>query len=136
MSVHRIPELDASGLRQFALTTSAIVVALFGLILPWLFDLALPTWPWPLAAALAIWGLAAPRSLRPVYRGWMRIGLAISRVTTPLILGLVFFALFVPVGLIMRLARHDPMRRGLTPEADSYREPSQPYTPESMERPY
>jgi Kef-type K+ transport system membrane component KefB len=136
MSTHSIPELDAGGLRHFALTTAAIVAALFGLILPWLLNLALPIWPWPLAAALTLWGLAAPRSLRPVYRGWMRIGLAISRVTTPLILGLVFLALFVPVGMVMRLTGHDPMKRRLRPEADSYRELSQPYTAKSMEKPY
>jgi hypothetical protein len=136
MSMHSIPELDARGLRQFALTTAAIIAALFGLVLPWLFDLALPIWPWPLAAGLALWGLAAPRSLRPVYRGWMRIGLAISRVTTPLILGLVFFMLFVPAGLVMRLTGHDPMKRRLLPEANSYRDPSNAYTPESMEKPY
>ncbi|MBK1723206.1 SxtJ family membrane protein [Thiocystis violacea] len=134
--MHAIPELDARGLRRFALTTGAIVAALFGLILPWLFDLRFPIWPWPLAAVLMLWGLAAPRSLRPVYRGWMRLGLLMSRVTTPLILTLVFFLVFVPAGLIMRLAGNDPMKRRLSPDAESYREPSQPAAPESMEKPY
>lgn len=136
MSTHDIPELDARGLRQFALSTGGIVVVLFGLLLPWLFDAGLPYWPWILATILAVWGLAAPKSLRPVYRGWMQVGLAISRVTTPLILGLVFFLLFTPAGLIMRLTGHDPMRRRLSDEASSYREPSRTAAPESMERPY
>ncbi|MFD2110766.1 SxtJ family membrane protein [Thiorhodococcus fuscus] len=134
--MHPIPELDAQGLRHFALTTAAIVVALFGLILPWLFDLRFPIWPWPSAAVLMLWGLAAPRSLRPVYRGWMRLGLLMSRVTTPLILSLVFFVVFVPAGFIMRLAGNDPMKRRLLLDAESYREPSQEATPESMEKPY
>ncbi|WP_295405566.1 SxtJ family membrane protein [uncultured Thiocystis sp.] len=134
--MHAIPELDTGGLRRFALTTGAIVATLFGLILPWLFGLRLPIWPWPLAAILMLWGLAAPRSLRPVYRGWMRFGLLLNRVTTPLILSLAFFLVFVPTGLIARLAGHDPMKRRLLPDADSYREPSQQATPESMEKPY
>ncbi|KAA6184049.1 sxtJ [Thiohalocapsa marina] len=133
---HVIPELDRKGLRQFALTTGAIVAGLFGLLLPWLFDFGFPLWPWPLAAVLVLWGLLAPNSLRPVYRGWMRIGLLLSRVTTPLILGLVFFLVFVPAGLVMRLTRYDPMRRRPAPQRDSYREPSRPYTPDSMENPY
>jgi hypothetical protein len=131
-----IPELDASGLRRFALTTAGITVGLFGLLLPWLLALPLPVWPWALGAALALWGLRAPRSLRPVYRGWMRAGLLIGRVTTPLLLTLVFFGLFTPFGLAMRLMGHDPMRRRPRTEAESFRETSAPCGPESMEKPY
>jgi len=134
--MHPIPELDAGGLRRFALTTGSIIALLFGVILPWLLDARFPIWPWPLAGILMLWGLAAPGSLRPVYRGWMRIGLLMSRVTTPLILGLVFFVVFLPAGLIMRLSGHDPMKRRMVPDAPSYREPSQPAAPESMEKPY
>lgn len=131
-----IPELDARGLRGFALTTGGILATLFGLLLPWLFDTAMPYWPWIIAVVLALWGLAAPRSLRLVYRGWMHFGLAISRVTTPLILTLVFFSVFLPAGLLMRLAGHDPMRRRLCAKSESYREPSRMVAPESMQRPY
>lgn len=134
--MHAIPELDRAGLRRFALTTATIIVLLFGLALPWLFDARWPIWPWPLGAVLALWGLVAPSSLRPVYRGWMRFGLLLSRITTPLILSLVYFLLFVPVGWIMRLSGHDPMRRRLRPDLASYREPSQQIPPTSFERPY
>jgi hypothetical protein len=133
---HPIPELDRAGLRRFALTTAIISILLFGLLLPWLLGHRWPLWPWPLAAALALWGLAAPGSLRPLYRGWMHFGLLMSRITTPLILGLVFFLLFVPFGVVMRIFQHDPMRRQLRLDADSYREPSRPITPGSFERPY
>jgi hypothetical protein len=49
MTMHSIPELDARGLRQFALTTGGIVAGLFGLLLPWLFDANCLTGPgsWP-----------------------------------------------------------------------------------------
>jgi hypothetical protein len=134
--MHAIPELDAGGLRRFALTTGAILAVLFGLALPWLLDLRFPIWPWPLGAVLMLWGLAAPRSLRPIYRGWMRLGLLLNRITSPLMLSLVFYLIFAPAGLIMRLAGHDPMKRRLTPEDPSYREPSHPAAPTSMERPY
>ena len=39
MATHEIPELDREGLRQFGLTTGGIVAVLFGVVLPWLFDL-------------------------------------------------------------------------------------------------
>ena len=134
--MHEIPELDAKGLRHFALTSGGIVAALFGLILPWLFGFDRPLWPWVLAAVLGAWGLAAPTSLRPVYRGWMQLGLLISRVTTPLVLGIVFYLVFLPMGLIMRLFGYDPLHRQFEPGTESYRESSHQASPESMERPF
>ncbi|WPL18871.1 hypothetical protein Thiowin_03962 [Thiorhodovibrio winogradskyi] len=133
---HPIPELDAAGLRQFALTTAALIAALFGLLLPWLLGAHWPLWPWPVAGLLALWGLIAPRSLRPMYRGWMHFGLLLSRVTTPLILSLVYLLLFVPAGLLMRLFGKDPMQRRLDPKATTYRVPSATPTPDTLERPY
>ncbi|ESQ14689.1 MAG: sxtJ [Thiohalocapsa sp. PB-PSB1] len=135
-SLHPIPELDAEGLRHFALTTAAIIALLFGLFLPWLFGLHFPIWPWPLAGILVIWGLAAPRSLRPVYRRWMQFGLLLNRITTPLILGILYMIIFVPTGLIMRALRYDPMKRKLDPNLSTYRESSKPPTPESMKNPF
>ena len=64
-----IPEVDAAGLRQFAFVFGGIVAVLFGLLLPWLLDHGWPVWPWALAGGMALWGLVAPRSPRPVYRG-------------------------------------------------------------------
>ena len=134
--MHEIPELDAAGLRRFALTTAALVAALFGLLLPWLLSMHWPIWPWPVAGVLGLWGLIAPRSLRPVYYGWMRFGLLLSRVTTPLILSLVYLLLFVPAGLLMRLLGTDPMQRRLDTKAETYRKPSQAAASDTLERPY
>ena len=64
-----IPELDRPGLRRFGLTTGAIVAALFGVLLPYLFDHAWPRWPWVIAAILITWATVAPGTLRLVYRG-------------------------------------------------------------------
>jgi hypothetical protein len=136
MTAHDIPELDGAGLRRFALATAAIVAALFGVLLPWLGGFGWPRWPWGLAAVLVLWGLIRPTSLRPVYRGWMRFGQLASRIMTPLVLGLVFFGLFMPIGIIMRLRGHDPMRRKLDPAAQSYRVPSRPAPSDSLDKPY
>jgi Kef-type K+ transport system membrane component KefB len=134
--MHEIPKLDAKGLRHFALSTGVVIAALFGAALPWLFGWSLPWWPWGLGAALILWGLIAPETLRPIYRGWMRLGLLINRVTTPLILGIVFALAFVPMGAVMRLLGHDPMRRRLKIDAATYREPSHEASRESMEKPF
>ncbi len=133
---HTIPDLDRSGLRRFGVTTGAIVGVLFGAILPWSFGLNYPLWPWGVFLALGSWGLLHPASLGPVYRGWMRFGLVISRVTTPLIMGTVFYVVVVPFGLAMRLFGKDPMRRKLDANATSYRVASARSSRENLERPF
>ena len=131
----QIPELDGKGLREFAFVTGAIVAGLFGLLLPWLFDAGLPIWPWIIFGVLALWGLILPKSLRPVYHGWMRFGLFMSRITTPLILGIVFYLIISPIGLIRRTFGTDPLRRDLD-DADSYRVPSKRAPADHLKRPF
>ena len=63
------------------------------------------------AAVLMGLGLAAPRVLRPVHAGWMRTAHAMSRVTTPVFLGIFYFAVLTPMGLVLRLAGRSPLRR-------------------------
>ncbi len=134
--MNQVPDINTAGLRQFGLTTGTILAALFGLTLPWLLGTNSPAWPWVIAAVLIVWALAAPKTLRPVYQGWMRSALLAGRVTTPLILSLLFFLLFTPIGLVRRLAGRDPLRRRLDPTTTSYREPSEADSPQSMERPF
>jgi hypothetical protein len=131
-----IPELDRKGLREFGLTTGGIVAGLFGLLLPWLLARPWPLWPWMVASVLVVWALLAPDSLRRVYRGWMRLGLLLGAVTTPIILGLVYFLAIVPAGLLMRWLGNDPMARRRDPAAPSYRVESEAIPRDRMERPF
>ncbi len=133
---HDIPELDRKGLREFALVTGGIFAGLFGLFFPWLLSRPYPYWPWILAAVLAAWGLVAPMTLRPVYRIWMRFALLLSRITTPLVLGIVYFLVLTPAALIMRLLGKDPMARRFDENAESYRIRSEKSPKEQMERPF
>jgi len=133
---HEIPELDRKGLREFALVTGGVVAVLFGLFFPWLLESRVPLWPWVIAGVLGGWGLAAPMSLQPVYRAWMKLGLLLSRITTPLILGIVFYGLILPMGLVMRLMGRDPMARRFDDAAESYRVKHQKAPRINVERPF
>jgi hypothetical protein len=122
-------------LRKFGLVTGAMLILFFDLLIPWIWGIAMPKWPLIAAAILAAMALIFPASLRPVYTVWMRFAEALGWVNTRIILSVIFFLLFFPVGMIMRLF-NDPMRRKLDASADSYRIPSNPPKPENMERPY
>ena len=62
-----------------------------------------------LGTLLLLAALLVPAQLGPVQRGWMRFGLAISKVTTPIFMGGIFFLVLTPVGLIRRLFGGKPL---------------------------
>ena len=66
----------------------------------------------------------------------MRFGLLASRVMTPLVLGIVFFAMIAPMALIRRIFGNDPMQRTLDPKRSSYRVQSKKSPREKLERPF
>ena len=112
-------------LRSFGLIVGG-VFALIGLW-PAVFRGQAPrVWVLILAALLMILALVLPRSLRRVYQLWMAVGQALGWINTRLILGVIFYSLFTPIGLAMRMLGKDPMRRNFEPEANSYRVLRQP----------
>ena len=133
---HTIPELDQKGLREFGLMTGGVVVTIFGLFFPWILGRDWPVWPWVIAAPLWLLALVHPSWLRGIYRGWMRFGLLASRVTTPLLLGIVFFVMISPMAIVRRLRGKDPMQRAFDPGQDSYRVRSTRSPREKLERPF
>lgn len=129
-------ELSAGELRKFGLSTGAIIAVLFGVVIPWIWDLKYPVWPWIVLAILGGLGLIAPGSLRLVHRYWMRFALLISKVTTPIILGIVFFLVVMPIGIIMRTLSKDPLARQFDAEAETYRIVSDHPSADTLEKPY
>lgn len=121
-------------LRDFALITGGLIAAIFGLLLPWIWDYSWPVWPWLIGGVLAVWGLIAPATLAPVYRYWMKFAMVLGWINTRILLGFVFYAMITPIGLFVRLFRRDPMARKFEPGAASYRLP--PPAANDMEVPY
>ena len=62
------------------------------------------------AAIFLAGGLLLPAYMGPVYRIWMRFGLALSKVTTPIFMGIIFFVVITPFGLVARAVGHRPLR--------------------------
>lgn len=132
-----IPILDNAGLRKFGLTTGAIIVVIFALFFPWVFDMeTMPRWPWIAAAILGVPALLMPAVLNPVYITWMKIGGVLGWVNTRIILGVLFYVMIMPMGLVMRLFGGDPMAKKLDASASSYRIESVREERERLEKPY
>ena len=64
-----------------------------------------------IAAAFLVAGTIAPTLLDPVERGWMAMARGISRVTTPLFMGIVYYLVLTPIGLVVRAVKGNPLHR-------------------------
>jgi hypothetical protein len=131
-----IPKLDKKGLRQFGFMFGGIIAGLFGVVLPWLFDLKYPYWPWVVLLVFFAWGLLVPNTIEPFYKLWMRFGLLLNAVMSRIILGIVYYLVVLPTGLIMKLKGHDPMNRKIDTNLDSYRIKNESVNKNQMEKPF
>ena len=95
--------------RKFGLTLGAAFAALT--LLFWWRDKHVSR---DVTATLAVLLLGAalvmPAPLVAVERAWMRLAELMSAVTTPIFLGIVYYVVFTPIGLVMRWAGRQPMR--------------------------
>lgn len=77
---------------------------------------------WAVAAAggsLAITTLR-PHVLAPLNRAWMRLAKILSRIVTPVVMGMIFFSVVWPTGVVRRLSGADPLHRRSKGRSDSY----------------
>jgi hypothetical protein len=109
-------------LRSFGL----LVGGIFGLIGLWPMMVRGedPRW-WSLVIGvlLVIPAVLAPIVLTRPYKAWMQIGHLLGWINTRIILGLIFYAIVTPIGIVRRWLGKDPMGRQFRPDLDSYRIP-------------
>lgn len=136
MNPSTIPVASPKMLRQFGLILGFLLIALFGLLFPFLMGHATPIWPWVTALALWIPSVFRPLWLTPMYRAWMAMAHVLNWIMTRLLLGLVFYVVIWPLGCIMKITGKDPMARKWDKTLTSYRVTSAPSSKEDMERPF
>jgi hypothetical protein len=123
--------LTAAEGRRFAFTLAAAFAVLGG-VAQWR-DRERAALVFAIAAGLfLIAGLIAPSRLGPVERAWMGLARAISRVTTPIFMGIVYFVVLTPTGLVRRLVG----KRTLSPSrsAKTFWVDRKPMEPEAARR--
>jgi fatty acid desaturase len=72
------------------------------------------------AAAVGIVGLCIPQYIRPVYVIWMLATYPIGWVMSHVIMGIIFYLVITPIGLMMRGLGRDPMHRAFDKHTKSY----------------
>lgn len=133
---HHQSKIEGSSNRSFGFvfTVFFLIVGL----LPLLHGEAYRLWALVLSGLFLLLALAVPAVLSPLNRIWMKFGLVLHSIVSPLALGILFFLVVTPTGLLMRLFRKDPLRLNLDKSATSYwidRQPPGP-APESLKQPF
>jgi polyferredoxin len=109
-------------LRRFGLTVGGI----FGLIAlwPWLVRGGPIRW-WALIGAVGLLmpAILAPAILRPVHRIWMKAGHVLGWVNTRILLGIVFYGIVTPLGLIRRMLGKGSIALAWREPVETYRRP-------------
>ena len=105
----RIPaRLNARDGRRFGLTVGGAFL-LFAGITWWRGHETATIVLGSLGGALALAGLIVPTHLGPVERGWMALAHAISRVTTPIVMAVMYFVVITPSAVLRRTFGGNPL---------------------------
>jgi hypothetical protein len=118
--------------RGFGVVFTVVFLAIG--LLPLLSGNPLHVWSITVSLLILLITLVRPVLLAPFNRIWGLLGLALSRIVNPIVLGIIFFGVITPTGLVMRLFGKDIIRLRFESESESYwisRHPPGP-SPESM----
>jgi hypothetical protein len=84
------------------------------------------------ASILLLITLIKADALLPLNKLWMRFGLLIGMIVSPIVLGIIFFILFTPTALFMRLSGRDELRLKFTQKASHWISRNESINPESF----
>ena len=77
-------------------------------------------WFFGFAGLVLILSFFVPITLKPLYKVTRTVGDAIGLVNTRILLGIIFYIVFAPIGILMRLIRKDLLNERLDKDAKSY----------------
>ena len=122
-------------LRHFGFVFGALIAGIFGVLWPWLHKVPFPIWPWLISGAAVTLAALKPAWLRYVHEAWLRIGSLLGYINTRIILGLLFYFLIAPIGVVTRVFRKTNNYQ-FDPALKTYKKPSEKRPVNHMEKPY
>jgi len=116
---------DKSEQRKFGLVMGAafgiLMLVRWGIHRLWTGEWGTPSyWLLGIGAVFAVFGLAAPRALQPIFWAWIKFAIGVNWVMTRLFLSIVYFLLITPTRIVRSLMGIDALNRKLDPKAASY----------------
>ncbi len=126
--------LDKNNLKKFGVTMG---IAL--LVITFLFFLKRKHIIWPIPITSALFFILAsfqPILLKPIYIFWMRLAFVLGWINTRLILFIIYYLIFTPIGLALRIFKIDLLDRKIDRNKKSYwlQKPHKEFNPLDYER--
>ena len=109
---------DKKELRNFAITICAALSIIGGIVLWQKGDAGFVF----IAVGLLfiVLGLISPKLLTPIYKVWMAFSHIMGFIMNHLILALMYYIVFTPIGLIRRMIKKDPLHISLNQAKETY----------------
>ena len=85
-----------------------------------------------LSSILLIITLVKDELLLPLNKLWIRFGLLIGMIVSPIVLGIIFFGLVTPYGVLMKIFGRDELRLKITEKSNHWITRNEPTEPNSF----
>ena len=91
--------------RSFGLVFFVVFLALA--LYPLTYSSEIRLWLLIISLVFLVLGLSRSKILNPLNKLWFKFGILLGKFMSPLIMGIIFFIVVTPIGLIMRLFNKD-----------------------------
>ena len=125
--LNREQHVEGSSDRAFGLVFAGVFLLIAGW--PLIHGEAVRWWSVGISAVFALVAFIRPALLAELNRLWMKLGILLGKIVSPIALGILFYVVITPIGLMIRVAGKDTLRLKFDPEADSYWIPREPPGP-------
>ena len=98
-------DVNISSNRSFGIVFFAIFLLVA--IYPLINDGELRLWSLFISIIFLLLGLVNSKILNPLNKLWFKFGIFLGKIISPLVMGIIFFLVVTPIGLLMRLLNKD-----------------------------
>lgn len=121
-------------LRNFGFLFSIFLIFFTKFILGFLFEIVTGNWPFVISIIIILLAIIIPKVLILLYVPWMKLANILHWVNTHIVMGIIFYLIITPTGIIMRLNGKNPINNDK--KYNTYRISSSSRNKKHIERPY
>ena len=127
----KLSEIELPSNRKFGFFFTFV----FAVIGAYFFYSEIMTWAYAFiiaAMTFLVVTLVKSDALLSLNKLWMRFGLLLGMIVSPIVLGIIFFGLFTPIAMLMRLGGRDELRLKFRQKTSHWMTRSEPIKSESF----
>ena len=129
----KFSEIELPSNRKFGFFFAFI----FGLAALYFYVNASMSWAYSMAFVSAVFlfvTIIKADVLLPLNKLWMRFGLLLGMIVSPIVLGVIFFGMFTPIAVLMRMSGRDELRLKFNNKASHWISRGEPIKSESFKQ--